>query len=164
MSEAKPRAFRASSLHTDTGSRLQLPLKLTPNRPKALMEGKECTNNLHIDLLSVLYRIPVICRCFGVPVPGGIAAVTGGTDSENRQRTNLANTIILRSVSESWFASFSFDCKAPPRRATDRLFGERSSLNAKANRTEPFLIAVGALLFQGVVSLCCDCFHSLWFR
>ena len=76
---------------------------------------------LHMDLLSVLYRITVICRCFGVPVPGGVAAVTGGTDSENRQRTNRANTAILRPVSESWFASFSFDSKAPPPKGHHRL-------------------------------------------
>ena len=54
MSEAKPRTFRASSLHTDTGSRLKLPLLITPNRPKALMEGKECTKNF----------IWICCPCF----------------------------------------------------------------------------------------------------
>ena len=89
-----------------------------------------------MNMLSVLSRITVICRCFGVPTLGGIAADTGGTDSEDRQRTNRANTIILRPISESWFASFSFDFKAPPRRTTDRLCGECSSLISEANQTE----------------------------
>ena len=91
------------------------------------------------ELLLVLYRITVICRCFGVPVPGGVAAVTGGTDSENRQHTNRANTIIFRPVSESWIASFSFDFKAPPGRAASAL--------CKAERSESIIdkhVAVGA--------------------
>ena len=74
---------------------------------------------LHMDLLSVLYRITVICRCFGVPVPGGVAAVTGGTDSEGRQLTNRTITTITRPLSESRSIGLAVDFKAPPQRAAN---------------------------------------------
>ena len=49
---------------------------------------------IHHILLHVLSEITVLTRRFGVPVPGGVAAVTGGTDSENRQRTDRAEAEI----------------------------------------------------------------------
>lgn len=60
------------------------------------------------QLLPVLFIIAVLLQRSGVPVPGGISAVTGGTDSVNRRRTDKRNTAITRPVSESRVPGFSF--------------------------------------------------------
>lgn len=102
----------------------------------------------HHSLLHVLSEITVLTRRFGVPVPGGVAAVTGGTDSENRQRTDRAEAVNPWPVSESQIG-FTYIIKAPPRRA--------ASAPCNAERSESIIdkqAAVGAF-FPGVTG---------WFR
>lgn len=86
--------------------------------PKHVRKAKTVKDyHCNEELLPVLFIIAVLLRCSGVPVPGGVAAVTGGTDSEDRQLTNRTITTITRPLSENRSTGFSYWFKAPPRRA-----------------------------------------------
>ena len=99
----------------ETANAVSSPIRERLFEPKARMEGKGCKNDhCNKDLLPVLFIIAVLPRCSGVPVPGGVAAVTGGTDSEDRQLTNRTITTITRPLSESRSTGLAFDFKAPP--------------------------------------------------